>query len=259
MFTDLGDLPVAVWRRVLIWTTLVTAGLILACVIIAWSIATLDGRSFGPNFLTLSIVLPLLVGGPMIFMHLLRLSQLRLANQTLQVLASTDWLTACLNRRAFTHAVTDELDNSGAFLVVDADHFKFINDRFGHDQGDEVLQLIASTIKASVREDDLVGRLGGEEFGVFLSGTNLEQAKVVGERICSAVSAAHFAPNGRPYRLSVSVGGACFESGISFSELFRIADQRLYGVKQSGRDRADVTHAAHFQAANVEMPTALAG
>jgi diguanylate cyclase (GGDEF)-like protein len=110
-----------------------------------------------------------------------------------------------------------------------------------------------------VREDDIVGRLGGEEFGVFLSGANLEQARVVGERICAAVAAAHFAPNGTPYRLSVSVGGACFESRISFSELFRIADQRLYGVKQSGRDRADVADAATPLAGmGMGMRTALA-
>src|SRR5690606_27358019 len=112
--------------------------------------------------------------------------------------ASTDWLTTCLNRRAFTHLVSDHLEETevGAFLVIDADHFKFINDHFGHDRGDEALQLMADTIMASVREGDIVGRIGGEEFGVFLPDAGPETARQFGERIRRAVADAPFAPEG---------------------------------------------------------------
>jgi diguanylate cyclase (GGDEF)-like protein len=161
------------------------------------------------------------------------------------VLASTDWLTACLNRRAFTHQVIDHLGDAsaGAFLVIDADHFKVINDHYGHDRGDEVLQLMATTIKANLREGDLVGRIGGEEFGVFLKGANHQTAQLVAERIRRAVEKATFIPDGAAHPLSVSVGGAFYDQPISFSELFRVADQTLYGAKQSGRNRVIVADA----------------
>lgn len=195
--------------------------------------------------LVAATVLPILLGTPLSIWHLYRLQQFRLANQRLHVLASTDWLTSCLNRRAFTHLVTDHLTDVpvGAFLVIDADHFKLINDDYGHDRGDEALQLMASIIKANVREEDLVGRIGGEEFGVFLKGASLEVAQVVAERIRNAIDRAAFAPEGRKLSLSVSVGGAFYDGQITFSDLFRIADQRLYGAKQSGRNRVEVVHA----------------
>ena len=197
----------------------------------------------GPG-LAAAVALPVLVGGPVMLFHLIRLHQLRLANQKLQVLASTDWLTACLNRRAFTHQVTDHLTEApeGAFLVIDADHFKVINDHYGHDRGDEALQLMAATIKASIRDGDLVGRIGGEEFGVFLKGANLETARIVAERIRKAIEKASFAPDGAAHPLSVSVGGAFYDGPISFSDLFRIADQKLYGAKQLGRNRVEVAN-----------------
>ena len=242
------ELPKAAWLSILRWTALIiTVSVVVSVIASSIIMSTLSHGISGPG-LAAAIALPALLGGPTSFWHLVRLQQLKLANQKLQILASTDWLTSCLNRRAFTHAVTDHLSLTrrlggpaeGALLVIDADYFKIINDHYGHDRGDEALQLMAEIITSKAREGDLVGRIGGEEFGVFLPGANLETALLVAERIRKGINAAAFAPGGVAHPLSASVGGAAFEGEISFSELFRIADQKLYGAKQTGRNRADV-------------------
>lgn len=241
----LQQLPGGAWSSLVRWTLAVTAASVLISVGLSELILGTLSQGLAWQGLLASIVLPVLLGGPLVFYLMLRQKQLQLVNEKLQVLASTDWLTACLNRRAFTHKVMDELDDTaeGAFLVIDADHFKFINDFFGHDRGDEALQLMADIIRANVRKNDLVGRIGGEEFGVFLPGTSLEGAHIVAERIRQAIAAAGFAPAGQRHPLSVSVGGAFFSGRIGFSDLFRLADQRLYGAKQAGRNRVEMARA----------------
>jgi diguanylate cyclase len=245
MVQGLRELPGAAWVAIVRWTILVTIASTAISVAVSGLIIQMLGEGLNGPGLAAAIALPVLLGGPTILFHLVRLHQLRLANQKLQVLASTDWLTACLNRREFTHQVTGHLAEApeGAFLVIDADHFKVINDHYGHDRGDEALRLMANTIKASIRDGDLVGRIGGEEFGVFLKGANLETARVVAERIRKAIEKTSFAPDGAAHLLSVSVGGAFYEGPISFSDLFRIADQKLYGAKQHGRNRVEVVDA----------------
>jgi diguanylate cyclase (GGDEF)-like protein len=126
--------------------------------------------------------------------------------------------------------------------MIDADNFKAINDLFGHDAGDEALTIIARSIRAVLRAGDLVGRMGGEEFGVFLPGADQQSAHAVAERIRRSVNLAVFAPDGRQRSLSVSVGGVVFTGQAAFSDLFRIADQRLYGAKQTGRNRVTIVH-----------------
>jgi diguanylate cyclase len=245
MVSSLQELPRAAWLAIVRWTLVTT----IASTVLSAGLSEAIMRAMGhgmnlPGFAAATI-LPIVLGGPMVLYHLVRHHQLKLANQKLQVLASTDWLTACLNRRAFTHQVTDHLGEvaEGAFLVIDADHFKVINDHYGHDRGDEVLRLMAATIKANLREGDLVGRIGGEEFGVFLKGANHQTAQLVAERIRRAVEKASFMPDGSAHPLSVSVGGAFYDGPISFTDLFRVADQTLYGAKQSGRNRVIVTDA----------------
>lgn len=248
MFKQFAELPKAAWASIIRWTAVVTVASAAISLAVAQMIMITLSQGLNAAGVAASIALPVLLGAPMVFYYLLRLQQLRHANQQLHVLASTDWLTTCLNRRAFTHQVTDQLAGTpeGAFLVIDADHFKAINDRFGHDRGDEVLQMIAETIKSNVREGDLVGRIGGEEFGVFLVGATLDTAQRVAERIRLAIADVSFTPDGDGHPLSVSVGGAFFEGSIAFAELFRIADQRLYGVKQMGRNHVEVVHAGDY-------------
>jgi diguanylate cyclase len=189
--------------------------------------------------------LPIIIGAPLFFYFSLRMRGLAMANARLGRVARTDSLTACLNRGAFTSRIDAWLRNpdtasQGALLMIDADNFKSINDLYGHDIGDEALTIIARAIRSILRSGDIVGRMGGEEFGVFLPGVTQHQAQIVAERIRAAVNAADFQPLGNPRQLSVSIGGAAFSGATSFAQLFRIADQRLYGAKHAGRNTATV-------------------
>ncbi|UJW85574.1 GGDEF domain-containing protein [Devosia sp. SL43] len=191
------------------------------------------------------ILLPIALAAPMLSFLMMKLRELAIAKHELTILASTDSLTQVLNRGAFTLIVdtylakvrASQLLESGALLVVDVDHFKKINDRFGHARGDAALRLIAHSIKASVRDVDLVGRIGGEEFGVFLPSSSRNDALGIAERIRSSIAAVDFRPQGTSVPLSVSVGGTSFVCHVAFDELFHHADQRLYEAKEQGRNR----------------------
>jgi diguanylate cyclase (GGDEF)-like protein len=235
------------WGRVILW---VGAGTVLA---IAATLA-MDTYNFGTfthaqliRAIITDIVLPLVIAPPLLFFFAYKLRELAIAHHKLAIAASTDSLTEVLNRGAFTTLVDAYLNDvrlqqqGGALLVVDVDNFKRINDSFGHDRGDEALRLIAVTIRGALRSVDMVGRLGGEEFGIFLPGSTPGRAELAAERIRTAISAAKFVADGVSNDLSVSVGGATFERRVPFTELYRAADQRLYAAKQSGRNRVFVT------------------
>jgi diguanylate cyclase len=193
-----------------------------------------------------AVLMPLLVSGPVFYFFSSKLRELALAHRELARIASQDSLTTCLNRGAFVTLVDAYLSqvNSrqplrGGLLVVDADHFKDVNDRYGHLVGDDALRRIAAVIKGSLRETDLVGRVGGEEFAVFLPLANMAQAKAVAERIRQGVTGLDFSPLGHSSPLSVSVGGAMFRGAVSFEQLFGAADGRLYEAKKHGRNRVE--------------------
>ena len=228
---------VRVWRR----TGIVTSISSLVSLAVSEIIMLVLSRGMDLAGAIASMMLPVILGGPMMLYMQLRSAQLAEANRKLEALAATDWLTDCLNRRAFTTRVDAALGighvDGHALLVIDADHFKTINDRFGHHRGDEVLQLIAEAIRTNVRDGDLVGRLGGEEFGVFMHGANEIIAAHVGERIRGAINALFVRSEEVGQRLSVSIGGAAFAGDIGFAELFRVADKRLYEAKRQGRNR----------------------
>ncbi|WP_156460523.1 GGDEF domain-containing protein [Devosia sp. Root635] len=237
------------WSSVGRWTLFGT----LACVVISVGFNAIVFGDLGAAALQRSIVsaivLPIVLGLPLFFYMSLRVRGLAITNRRLGLVARTDSLTACLNRGAFTGQVGTLLtqrahSSSGALLMIDADNFKAINDLFGHDAGDEALTIIARSIRTILRAGDLVGRMGGEEFGVYLPDVDQHSAEAVAERIRRSVNLAVFAPDGKQRSLSVSIGGVAFEGSASFSELFRIADQRLYGAKQTGRNRVAVVHVA---------------
>ncbi|OEO31425.1 hypothetical protein VW23_016080 [Devosia insulae DS-56] len=240
-------LPPSEWR--IVWQR--TALILAASTAGSWVMSNLVMMSLdeGMNAVgtVLALGMPTALGGPILLFLQVRSAQLREANRKLETLASTDWLTDCLNRRAFTSRVTSSLGQTGGhgtLLVIDADHFKTINDRFGHERGDEVLQLIAGAIRDSVRGGDLVGRIGGEEFGVFLQDAGDDIANAAAERIRAAVNALFVTSEGIAQRLSVSIGGAVCAGDSGFSELFQIADRRLYEAKHAGRNRVELGRTA---------------
>ena len=195
------------------------------------------------------LLLPLLLVAPASYFLMSKLRKLALAHEQLTQFASTDALTSVLNRGAFTALVeaylhevkSAERETRGALLVVDADNFKSINDDYGHDRGDEALKIIAGAIRGALRKPQIVGRIGGEEFAVFLPGSSPGVAEAVAERIRTSVNGAAFTPDGTQRTLSVSVGGAVFENCMPFPEIFRKADQQLYAAKHSGRNRCSVS------------------
>ncbi len=161
--------------------------------------------------------------------------------------AKIDVLTRLPNRRYFDEALAIESPRRRAndtigILMVDIDHFKIINDRFGHATGDRVLQAVATAITHAVREEDTPARYGGEEFAVLLRRTDAEQAVEVGERIRRAVVKMHPASLGISEPVTVSVGVAVAgPDGVSMARLVERADQALYKAKRQGRDRVIAT------------------
>jgi diguanylate cyclase (GGDEF)-like protein len=176
----------------------------------------------------------------------LRQSQknLRIAYQQLEQLAMLDPLTEVANRRALTDAAETEFkraeryDGIFALMMVDLDHFKIVNDTYGHQTGDECLKLIAQTLKAHLREVDHVGRFGGEEFMVILPETDIDQALVLGERLRYQV--AHLCPriNQQVVNLSISIGISIYnKADTSVQNTWQRSDQALYHAKSAGRNR----------------------
>jgi diguanylate cyclase len=234
-------LPRSAWTRVWHRTTAIVLASAVVSLVVAQSIMLVLSEGLNEAGAIASLVLPIILGGPMLFYFQLRSAQLGEANRRLETLASTDWLTGCLNRRSFTSRVGQLLNSApGALLVIDADHFKTVNDRFGHERGDEVLKMLVAAIQETVREGDLVGRLGGEEFGIYLDGAGFEATWHAAERIRSAVNALFVTSEGVAQRLSVSIGGAVADADSSFAQLFRIADRRLYNAKNAGRNRVEL-------------------
>lgn len=244
------ELPAKSWRRVYRVSGAIIAISVALSVILTNVIMEVFSAGINVQGLAVAILMPITLGGPMTFVLMLKHEQLRHANQQLEKMASTDWLTACLNRGAFTSTVSQHLGRShpsarsGALLIVDADDFKSVNDRFGHHNGDEAIRLIAGAIRDAVRGNGLVSRLGGEEFGVFLADANTQTADHVAERIRGAVAAIQFVPNGEQCRLSVSIGGATYVNRADFGDLYRLADNYLYQAKNTGRDRVAMMQAA---------------
>lgn len=167
-------------------------------------------------------------------------ASLAAANATLEQKASSDAMTGFLNREAFLSAIERAHQNGsrGALLMVDADHFKQVNDAYGHLTGDDALMMIASAIRGSLRETDQVGRIGGEEFCVFLKGASLKVATDIAEQLRQRVEKLVFVPSqGKRHALTVSIGGEVCRPGTAIMEAMREADRRLYAAKHGGRNR----------------------
>lgn len=153
--------------------------------------------------------------------------------------ATTDPLTGLLNRRAFD-ATLDGLLQQGkpaCIAIVDLDHFKRVNDRWGHEAGDRVLTAFAEIVRATLRNQDIVARLGGEEFGIILPGADIERARFVCERVRDLVARASFPVDGAVLRVTISIGLAPAGPGATRSAVLRLADEALYRAKADGRDR----------------------
>nr|WP_172821902.1 GGDEF domain-containing protein [Magnetospirillum sp. XM-1]CUW39022.1 Putative diguanylate cyclase (GGDEF domain)\ len=165
------------------------------------------------------------------------------ADRSLLRLATTDLLTGIANRAHFLDLAEDRRRlclRSGqpiAVMMMDVDHFKRINDRFGHAVGDDVLRRVGGVLREHLRDVDVCGRLGGEEFAVVLPGTTVAAALPVAERLRTALAGAAVETANGPATVTISIGMAELGGDRTLEQAMSEADQRLYRAKAEGRDR----------------------
>jgi diguanylate cyclase (GGDEF)-like protein len=175
--------------------------------------------------------------------------------------ASIDPLTGMFNRRGFAEATSRVIEreaNGGrpvTVMIFDIDHFKSINDRFGHPAGDEILKLFAAVVVNSLRISDLSGRIGGEEFAALLP-CSLEEAVVVAERVREAFEGSGIVDDTGPVATTVSIGVAGGPAGTELEVLLAAADTALYQAKRSGRNRVEAAEELPLSLENWRRKTA---
>ncbi len=231
----------ALWKAALI-----TLSVVLFSVGATSLMAILSGDTPGLMGVGLSAGIPLLTAFPSLFFIFLqhcRLKdayvQLERAHVELQARARIDYMTGLLNREALFEAmkISRSRIETGTLLVIDADHFKAINDTFGHGVGDRALKLIAFALQNVTRRGDLVGRIGGEEFCVFLPGASGETGVHVAQRIRAEVENTPFhTTEYQVYPLTISIGVASAPKHETNSQVLSRADRCLYMAKQRGRN-----------------------
>jgi diguanylate cyclase (GGDEF)-like protein len=168
-------------------------------------------------------------------------------NDELLVLATTDFLTGLPNRREFMARLDDEqarlqrdISERGAVLMLDLDHFKRINDEYGHATGDAVLRHMAGLMRDSQRKIDTLGRVGGEEFAVLLPGADMANAAAFAERLRQRIAGTPLEVEGRVLAVTVSIGIAALDAGDSSGDAALVrADKALYCAKRGGRNRVE--------------------
>lgn len=210
--------------------------------------------------------LPFQSGGkrPLGYLFIARdVTESKVVEEKLKVMAQRDSLTLLYNHSYIKQRLGMELEkarsnNSGlSFMLLDFDNFKYYNDTFGHPAGDELLRIFSRMLEANLRQEDVIGRYGGDEFGIILTGTCGEKALEIGERIRKATLELDF-----PYKdylpakaLTISVGIASFpENGNDAAELIRMADEALYNAKRNRKNKVELYFSA-FKELEKELGT----
>jgi diguanylate cyclase (GGDEF)-like protein len=237
--------------------TCISAG---ASVLIAASTVPIFGGTYDGLGMWLSFILPIVIGFPASSWQFHQSDVIRKARDELASLhgeldrmhedllrthaalaekSRIDAMTGALTREAFLtdlHAASAS-GRRGTLLLADADHFKRINDSFGHQTGDEALVAIASAISATTGIKDFWGRIGGEEFAIFLDGSGIEEASAVAESIRRRVEATEIRREKGRVLLTISIGGVAVDAHFSIRQSIADADRRLYRAKHGGRNR----------------------
>ncbi len=192
-----------------------------------------------------------------------RNGDLEQALQRIEELAMRDELTGVFNRRYLMETISNEklrCDRTGAVFticILDVDHFKQVNDTYGHLAGDAVLQAIAGAASGAMRQTDYFGRYGGEEFALVLTNTMVDGATITAERVRARVEALRFAEISDALRVTVSIGIADSRFNEDTALTFKRADEALYKAKQTGRNRCIIAAPAPASMAGADAQTAL--
>ncbi len=182
-------------------------------------------------------------GEKALFVSLLDITDRRLIQEELERLATTDPLTGILNRRSFFEAAHKELRRTVRYqypfclLMLDIDYFKRVNDNYGHAFGDQVIQRFTEVCAECLREEDILGRIGGEEFAVVLVASEATGGVIVAERIRKSWAATEFEHEGKPVNLTISIGlSQKLNDQEAVEDIMERADRALYQCKESGRN-----------------------
>ena len=229
-------------ERMLYWSYVVFAGYTAARPLLVLALRSTDLNEIARSTYWL-VTLVSTLSFALLFTLMLLACTVRDVFTALRQERNHDSLTNLLNRRAFQEAAELRLADSHmapvSVLIGDIDHFKRINDSWGHDCGDRVLQAVARTLQQHVRSDDLVSRFGGEEFVLLLMRTTPEEAERVAERIRAQLSADGYVL-AAGQRITISFGIAPVAANTALTDALTRADALLYSAKQAGRDRVHV-------------------
>ena len=187
------------------------------------------------------ITLPFVIGAPLSLLLAYSWREVGRYRRALTRSVSYDRATQLFSSNAFSSLVERRVSltkgdqQQGAFLIVNADNLRAISTRYGLDWGTEALCRIASTIRSSVRNEDVVGQLDASEFGIFLPGATEENAREVGERILTGIGQVYFAPSQASQELlRVSVAGVTFEDQLGFDRIYRAVEEQLSTAEETG-------------------------
>lgn len=228
-------------REVRLLSAVITAMTVFIPFVITLAAVNVSGGGFGADYvgplLAVAVLVPFFLIPPIVYVVL---NLIRKQNDMIRIVDSRimfDMLTGTLNRNHFLDSMR-ATQAAGPIMIVDADHFKAINDRNGHAVGDEALRIMANAIQQCVGDAGIVGRLGGEEFGVFMAGKSEIEGHVCAVDICTAVRRLHPLIAGHPVNLTVSIGCAYHSPAKVIGHSLKQADDLLYRAKAEGRDRA---------------------
>jgi len=176
-----------------------------------------------------------------------KLQQNKADLEEIERLVNFDTLTALYNRHSIVHRLNDQLNQSVRYheifsiIMVDIDHFKAVNDRYGHLVGDDVLENIAGIIKRSIRKTDSAGRYGGEEFVIILPKADLVTGEQIAQRIRRNIESSTMIDHSdHDFHVTISQGLTCYQIGDTFTSLIIRADDALYRAKKNGRNRVEI-------------------
>jgi diguanylate cyclase (GGDEF)-like protein len=246
-------------RKVIFWSFAIGTGALLLTVINILITVPMFGEPYQASMFFNGVIGCYGIGSPVAYYCLKQAEKVKLANAELDRLhqelskahgsllakVRVDQMTGLLSREYFLKELKThhEQTNAGSLLIIDADHFKNINDRWGHLCGDDALMKITNAIQSAVRSDDIVGRIGGEEFAVFLPGAASHIVSEVAERIRLAVEKIEFIPEAEPqaHPLSVSIGGVELSGLKDMAQIMGSADRNLYKAKNNGRNKVVIS------------------
>jgi diguanylate cyclase len=225
------------WKDIAVGSAVIAALCVLVPIVAVSSIYNGAPTIEQLRHFTLAAVVALFISLPL---SVIGMRMMMAINQTVDMvndLVRFDPLTGVLCRSHFYHTWRESRRNGGFLAIVDADHFKSVNDTFGHDGGDEALKHLANAMSQAVPAPGLVGRLGGEEFCIYMPTTTRGEARMTMVQIAQWLRTHPFTAGQQSQTISVSIGLTQDNPGETISNVIRRADKCLYAAKAAGRDR----------------------